>query len=116
MVSMIKHGYVQTGGSGVVSNKKPKGNNFKFYDAEFKIGDELLDFQNDNLAIKIDVEGHELNVLKGISNLLKKNKCIVQIEIFKKNFDEINSYLTQKGYYVKDKFEKRSNYFYSNYQ
>ena len=116
MVSMIKHGYVQTGGSGVVSSKKPKGNNFKFYEAEFKIGDELLDFQNDNLAIKIDVEGHELNVLKGISNLLKKNKCIVQIEIFKKNFDEINSYLTQKGYYVKDKFEKRSNYFYSNYQ
>jgi FkbM family methyltransferase len=116
MVSMIKHGYVQTGGSGVVSSKKPKGNNFKFYEAEFKIGDELLDFQNDNLAIKIDVEGHELNVLKGISNLLKKNKCIVQIEIFKKNFDEINSYLTKKGYYVKDKFEKRSNYFYSNYQ
>ena len=75
----------------------------------------MLDFENNNLAIKIDVEGHELNVLKGISNLLKKNKCIVQIEIFDKNFDEINSHLTEKGYYLKDKFKRRSNYFYSNY-
>lgn len=115
MVSMIKHGYVQTGGSGVVSSKRPKGNNFKFYEAEFKIGDELLDFQNDNLAIKIDVEGHELHVLKGISNLLKKNKCVVQIEIFDKNFDEINLHLIKKGYHLKNKFKKRSNYFYSNY-
>ena len=62
MVSMIKHGYVQTGGSGVVSNKKPKGNNFKFYDAEFKIGDELLDFQNDNISDGLFDEINELNI------------------------------------------------------
>ena len=116
MISMIKHGYVQTGGSGVVSDKKPRNGNFKIYEADFKVGDELLDFENNNLAIKIDVEGHELNVLKGISNLLKKNKCIVQIEIFDKNFDEINSHLTEKGYYLTAKFKRRSNYFYSNYQ
>jgi len=114
MISMIKHGYVQTGGSGVISSKKPRSGNFKIYEADFKVGDELLDFQNNNLAIKIDVEGHELNVLRGLSNLITKNKCIIQIEIFEKNFNEINSYLVEKGYYLKDKFEKRSNYFYLN--
>ena len=115
MVSMIKHGYAQTGGSGVIFSDTPKSSKFMIYEAEFKIGDELLDFKNDNLIIKIDVEGHEINVLKGLSNLLKKNKCIIQIEIFKKNFDEVNLYLLEKNYSLKDRFKKRSNYFYSNY-
>ena len=114
MRSMIKHGYIQTGGSGITTDKVSQNKKYKVYDAEFKIGDEILNFKRNNLAIKIDVEGHELNVLKGIQNLLKSNKCIIQIEIFKKNFNLVNSYLLEKKFVLVDQFNERANYFYSN--
>jgi|TARA_B110000037_G_scaffold51153_2_gene62850 FkbM family methyltransferase len=115
MRSLVKHGYTQTGGSCVVENKSSNTNNLKIYNAEFKIGDEILKFKKqDILAIKIDVEGHELNVLMGIQNLIKYNKCILQIEIFDKNFDSINSFLVKNNFLLIDQFKKRFNYFYSN--
>ena len=115
MRSMIKHGYTQTGGSGITDDKDYQNNNHKLYEGDFKIGDEVLNFERDSLAIKIDVEGHELNVLKGIQNLLKSNKCIIQIEIFEKNFSSVNSYLIEHNFILVDKIKQRSNYFYYNY-
>ena len=115
MRSMVKYGYIQTGGSGITADKVSQNNTYKVYEAEFKIGDQVLNFKRDNLAIKIDVEGHELNVLKGIQNLLKSNKCIIQIEIFEKNFDLVNSYLLENNFTLVDQFKQRSNYFYFNY-
>ena len=115
MRSMTKHGYIQTGGSSITTDRPSQNNKYKIYEAEFKIGDEILRFQNNNLAIKIDVEGHELNTLKGIQNLLKSNNCIIQIEIFEKNFKLVNSYLLENNFLLVDKFKKRANYFYSNY-
>jgi hypothetical protein len=58
---------------------------------------------------------HELNVLKGFQNLLKFNNCIIQIEIFEKNFNLVNSYLLEKNYILIDQLKERANYFYSNY-
>ena len=115
MRSMIKHGYTQTGGSSVTIEKQSLENKYKIYEAKFKIGDEILNFQNNNLAIKIDVEGHELNVLKGIQNLLKNNKCVLQIEIFKKNYHIVNSFLLDNNFILVDQIRENSNYFYSNY-
>lgn len=115
MRSMVKHGYAQTGGSTVNTEGPYQKNNLKIYKAEFKIGDEILKFQKKNIAIKIDVEGHELNVLKGFQNLLKFNNCIIQIEIFEKNFNLVNSYLLEKNYILIDQLKERANYFYSNY-
>ena len=115
MRSMVKHGYVQTGGSGITFEKISQNKSYKIYEAEFKVGDEILKFSKDNLVIKIDTEGHELNVLKGIQNLLKSNKCIIQIEIFEKNFNSVNSYLLEHNFILTDQFQQRSNYFYSNY-
>ena len=97
METLIKHGYAQTGGSGVTKNKT-KNSNLEIFEAEFKIGDEILKYKNKNLAIKIDVEGHEIHVLKGIEKLIKSNKCILQIELFDKNFPVVNSYLNNNGY------------------
>ena len=114
MKSMIKHGYAQTGGSSVTDRTETLSNKFKFFDAEFKIGDEILNFKKEYLLIKIDVEGHELNVLEGLSNLLTKNKCILMIEIFEKNFENTNKFLFDKGFILIDKIQIRSNYFYSN--
>ena len=114
MRSLVKHGYTQTGGSCVVENKIST-DNLKIYNAKFKIGDEILNFKKEeNLSIKIDVEGHELNVLKGIQNLLNSNKCILQIEIFDNNFISINSFLLKNNFTLVDKVKKRYNYFYSN--
>ena len=115
MRSMVKYGYIQTGGSGITVDKVSQNNTYKVYEGEFKIGDQVLNFKRDNLAIKIDVEGHELNVLKGIQNLLNSNKCILQIEIFGKNFDLVNSYLLDHNFTLVDQFKQRSNYFYYNY-
>ena len=115
MQTLIKHGYTQTGGSGVTDRNKTRTNNIEIFEAEFKIGDDILKYNNKSLAIKIDVEGHEIYVLKGIEKLLKLNKCILQIEIFDKNFHIVNSYLTKNGYINVDKVNDRSNYFYSNF-
>jgi FkbM family methyltransferase len=115
MRSMIKHGYIQTGGSWVIDKKIEKDDKFKVYDANFKKGDDVLKFQNDKIAIKIDVEGHELSVLHGIRNLLINNKCILQVEIFERNFEEINLYLANNNFNLIDHYSKRFNYFYSNF-
>ena len=115
MRSMVKHGYVQTGGSGITFEKISQNKSYKIYEAEFKVGDEILKFSKDNLVIKIDTEGHELNVLKGIQNLLTSNNCTIQIEIFEKNFNLVNSYLLEKNFVLVDQFKERVNYFYTNY-
>tara|TARA_S200000501_G_scaffold363120_1_gene393469 strand:- start:345 stop:1115 length:771 start_codon:yes stop_codon:yes gene_type:complete len=114
MKSLIKHGYVQTGGSTIFTGNKQSNYKLKVYEADFKIGDEVLNFKNERLSFKIDVEGHELEVLQGISNLLDFNKIVLQVEIFENNFNKVNLYLNKKGYNLIDSVKKRSNYFYSN--
>ena len=85
------------------------------FEADFKIGDEVLKLNNQKLAIKIDVERHELSVLKGFVNLLNNNDCLIQIEIFEKNFKEVDQFLKENKFSKISSFDKRSNYFYSNF-
>jgi len=113
MRSKIKFGYIQPGGSKVTNSINEK--NCKTYNANFKIGDEVLNFKNKNLAIKIDVEGHEINVLNGMINTLRSNKCILLIEIFEENFQQINTFLLKNNFTIISKIEKRFNYFYQNF-
>ena len=116
MQTKVKFGYIQTGGAGVInSNSKNNLKNYSIFFADFKIGDEYLKINNEKLALKIDVEGHELNVLKGISQTLKKNDCILQIEIFDNNFKIVNNYLINLGYKKIQDFKIRSNFFYKNF-
>ena len=111
--SFIKHGYAQTGGSSVEG--KFEKNKHKISLENFYNGDEKLRFKNTILAIKIDVEGHELSVLKGLKNLIKNNKCIIQIEIFKKNLKLVNNFLENRKFKIFYKVNKRSNFFYKNF-
>ena len=62
------------------------------------VGDEVLKFKNKVITIKIDVEGFELNVLKGIKKLLQNNKCLVQVEIWKINFQKVHKFLNNLNY------------------
>jgi len=48
--------------------------------------------------IKIDVEGFELNVLKGMKNILKKSKAPIWIEIDEETCEEVYSLLLEFGY------------------
>ena len=62
------------------------------------IGDNLLKFRDEILTIKIDVEGFEVNVLRGIKNILKNNKSLVQIEIWNENYDNVHNYFKSLNY------------------
>ena len=76
------------------------------------LADNILDIKNENLAIKIDVERHEEEVLLGAKKLFTENKVIIQIEIFdkrkKKVFDILQNYKYQlynsigKDYYFRN--------------
>ena len=44
--------------------------------------DELFDWQDRRLFIKIDVEGHEIAALQGMRAILDRNQVILQIEAF----------------------------------
>jgi len=114
MKSLVKFGYIQTGGS-QITNQNMISKNEVSYKADFKVGDEVLNFSNKIIIFKIDVEGHEKNVLQGLIKNLSRNKCIIFIEIWGKNFNDINSYLLNNNYKLIKKFPKRSNYFYSNF-
>ena len=63
-----------------------------------KKGDDVLQFKNKTLTIKIDVEGFEFFVLKGLKSTLINNWCILQIEIWEKNNDEVHQFLKLLGY------------------
>ncbi|MBT3566161.1 MAG: FkbM family methyltransferase [Porticoccus sp.] len=48
------------------------------------------------IAIKIDIEGHELQALHGMRDMLRNNKCILQVESY--NPAPIISFLESLGY------------------
>ena len=60
--------------------------------------DNLYPLKNKKIFFKIDVERHELNVLKGASNILANNQSYLQIEIFPHLQDEILSFLNVKKF------------------
>ncbi|MEM8833644.1 MAG: FkbM family methyltransferase, partial [Pseudomonadota bacterium] len=60
--------------------------------------DNNFDFSNDNIAIKIDVEGNELATLAGAKKLLASNTCIVQIEAWPENAEKLKKYMEDLDY------------------
>ena len=78
-------------------------NNEKFIEVKIKTTklDELL--INNNIGfIKIDVEGHEQNVINGAINLIKKNKPVLLVEIEEKHsrikVEETINFINKLGY------------------
>ncbi|MFK5891948.1 MAG: FkbM family methyltransferase [Pseudomonadota bacterium] len=60
--------------------------------------DTVLDLKGKVLGIKIDVEGHELDVMSGMTDVLKNNKCILQIESFPDVLPELIIVMSGLGY------------------
>ena len=79
-------------------------NTFENFD-EFEINCKKLDdfkFENTISFIKIDVEGHEIEVINGSKELIKKFKPILMIEIeerhSKNKLSDSISYINSLGY------------------
>ena len=118
MKSMMKHGYIQTGGSRVTLGDKDDLNSSDIiHESIFKAGDNVINFENSCIAIKIDVEDHELEVITGIKRLLNSNKIILQIEIFNKNFSKIDNFLVKNNFIIFNKIAKSgvTDFFYKNF-
>ena len=78
-------GINQSGGAAL----QTKGSN----QVDVSTGDAEINIADKNIAIKIDVEGHELKTLMGFKNIFKSNNIFLQIEIFDENYDDtINDY------------------------
>ena len=77
--------------------KKSK-DNFYYENINSKKFDNIIDVVDKNLLIKIDVERHEIFVLKGAEKILNNNKIFLQIEIFPELFDEINNFLLNRNF------------------
>ena len=83
-------------------------------------GDDIIKDSNNVIAIKIDVEGFELSVLRGFVNLIKNNKVFLQIEIFEAEFTKTSSFLEKYNFKLIDKGtfthqETVQDYFYVNF-
>ena len=76
-------------------------------------GDDLIKIVNKKIAMKIDVERHEKNVLEGLKDLISKNKIYLQIEIFNHLKEDIHIFLTKYNFKYLNKIGK--DFFYKNY-
>ena len=65
-----------------------------------KKGDDVLQFKEKDVTLKIDVEGFELFVLKGLEKTLTNNYCVLQIEIWEKNNNEVQNFLKSLNYEI----------------
>lgn len=116
MKSQVRDKYIQTGGFGVV-NKNENLDNFHTEMALFKIGDDILNIKNKKIVLKIDTEGHEDSVLKGLIKLINNNKIFLQIEIYDRNFSIINKFLKKLNFLRIKSFSSdgKIDYYYKNY-
>jgi FkbM family methyltransferase len=117
MRTLIKKGFIQSGGFTVNDKNRELKTNETLLKADLKIGDEVIKYINKKLLIKIDVEGHEINVLKGLSRLINNNKIYMQIEIFHENKENIFNFLKKNDFkFIKNIHGNRKNdYFFVNY-
>ena len=60
--------------------------------------DNILNIQNEKIAIKIDVERTEIEVLNGSKKILEKNNCFVQIEYLENFRIKIDNFFQKLNY------------------
>ena len=116
MKAYKKNDYIQTAGFGV-SHKNEDLSNLHTETAHFKKADELFEFKKSKIAIKIDTEGHEFQILEGMEKIISNNKIFFQIEIFEWNYEKINDFLINKNFRKihSIKSENKIDYYYKNY-
>jgi FkbM family methyltransferase len=66
------------GGVGVVGDRP----GFSTYSMEAVPLDDAIDVVGQTILMKIDVEGYEASVLRGMKRLISQNKIVMQVEVF----------------------------------
>src|SRR5271170_2930993 len=94
-------GTIDGGFSRIVKGDAPAGSG---YDVAVARLDDVLSLSGRSLAVKIDVEHFECNVLAGMERTLRQNRCIVQIEAFDTR-DKVIATMTAAGYRLAVNFE-----------
>ncbi len=74
--------------------------------------DDALKLEDENIAVKIDVEGHEAEVLLGMKEFLTRNHGILLIEIFPDNRDRVINLLNGLGYFENPDWDQTEGYNY----
>jgi FkbM family methyltransferase len=67
--------------------------------------DDILHYKGQVIGIKIDVEGHELQALEGMCEILRNNKCILQVESFQESARKIEDFLGSLQYKLVNKID-----------
>lgn len=62
--------------------------------------DDVFPWSGKRLVIKMDIEGHELEALKGMERLLRENDCWLQVESFGENQPQVQAWMDRLGYQV----------------
>jgi len=60
--------------------------------------DSLLSLDSASVGLKIDVEGHEFQVIDGMPNLLRANRCILQVECVPERLPAFAAKMKALGY------------------
>lgn len=78
--------------------------------------DNLLNYKKTDCLIKIDVEGHECEVIEGAKLFLKNNFCLIQVELWnEKSFNNFNNIIKNFGYQSFQKIKGTENYYFKNF-
>ena len=91
-ISANKGELIQTSGFSISQNNKTGE------DVLILKGDNVIKLVNEDITLKIDVEGYEYNVLKGLEAILYNNNCFIQVEIWEKNIKNVLSFLEDLNY------------------
>lgn len=89
--------------SGINAVRDTTFHNPTLYSRTEKVGattlDDFFNWSKRHLAIKIDVEGHEPNVIRGATRLLAHNTCVLQLECYGPALARVTEQLGTLGYH-----------------
>jgi FkbM family methyltransferase len=60
--------------------------------------DDAFAIARQSLIIKMDVEGYEFHVLRGMERTLRDNACYIQVELYSERLDELKAFFERQGY------------------
>ena len=115
MYSLITHNYTHSNSTISKNLNDADIENYNIFEASLKIGDNQFNFYKKKLLMKIDVEGHEIEILKGLVKNLSNNNCLILIEISNEKFGEVNEFFIKNSFRQIFKSKYRTDYVYTNF-
>ena len=67
--------------------------------------DDMFDFEGKRIFVKMDIEGHEIEAVKGMKRLMANNRMFLQVESFAENISEFTLIMEQAGFGHRQRIE-----------